>query len=33
MLKRSFFSSKYLPYLLILPQTLVILTFFYWPAA
>jgi sn-glycerol 3-phosphate transport system permease protein len=33
MLKRSFFSSKFLPYLLILPQTIVILTFFYWPAA
>ncbi len=32
MLKRSFFTSKYLPYLLILPQTIVILTFFYWPA-
>ena len=33
MLKRSFFPCKYLPYLLILPQTLVVLTFFYWPAA
>jgi sn-glycerol 3-phosphate transport system permease protein len=33
MLKRSYFAGTYLPYLLILPQTLVILTFFYWPAA
>lgn len=33
MIKRSFFTSKRLPYLLILPQSLVILTFFYWPAA
>ncbi len=32
MIKRSFFKSKYLPYLLILPQMLVTLTFFYWPA-
>ncbi|WP_299980542.1 ABC transporter permease subunit [Desulfobacula sp.] len=32
MIKRSFFKSKYLPYLLIFPQILVTLTFFYWPA-
>ena len=32
MIKRSFFKSKYLPYLLILPQMIVTLTFFYWPA-
>ncbi|WP_300459746.1 ABC transporter permease subunit [Desulfobacula sp.] len=32
MIKRSFFKSKYLPYLLILPQMAVTLTFFYWPA-
>jgi sn-glycerol 3-phosphate transport system permease protein len=32
MIKRSFFTSKYLPYLLILPQLIVTLTFFYWPA-
>ncbi|WDP89831.1 MAG: ABC transporter permease subunit [Desulfobacter sp.] len=32
MIKRSFFKSRYLPYLLILPQILVTLTFFYWPA-
>ncbi len=32
MIKRSFFRSKYLPYLLIFPQILVTLTFFYWPA-
>ncbi|MBA3011542.1 MAG: ABC transporter permease subunit [Proteobacteria bacterium] len=32
MIKRSFFKSKYLPYLLIFPQMLVTLTFFYWPA-
>jgi len=32
MIKRSYFKSKYLPYLLILPQMLVTLTFFYWPA-
>jgi sn-glycerol 3-phosphate transport system permease protein len=32
MIKRSFFTSKYLPYLLILPQMAVTLTFFYWPA-
>jgi sn-glycerol 3-phosphate transport system permease protein len=28
MIKRSIFSNKYLPYLLILPQILVTLTFF-----
>ncbi|WP_300671048.1 sn-glycerol-3-phosphate ABC transporter permease UgpA [Desulfoluna sp.] len=33
MQKRSVFKSKYLPYVLILPQLLVTLTFFYWPAA
>jgi len=32
MIKRSFFKSKYLPYLLVLPQMVVTLTFFYWPA-
>jgi len=32
MIKRSFFKSKYLPYLLIFPQMAVTLTFFYWPA-
>lgn len=32
MIKRSFFKSKYLPYLLIFPQMVVTLTFFYWPA-
>ncbi len=32
MIKRSFFTSKRLPYLLILPQFLVTATFFYWPA-
>lgn len=32
MIKRSTFKSPYLPYLLILPQILVTLTFFYWPA-
>lgn len=32
MIKRSFFTSKYLPYLLILPQMVVTLAFFYWPA-
>lgn len=30
--KRSYFKSKTLPYILILPQILVTLTFFYWPA-
>ncbi|WP_457551352.1 ABC transporter permease subunit [Desulfobacula sp.] len=33
MIKRSFFKAKYLPYLLIFPQILITLTFFYWPAA
>jgi sn-glycerol 3-phosphate transport system permease protein len=32
MIKRSFFTSKFLPYFLILPQLLVTATFFYWPA-
>ncbi len=32
MIKRSTFKSSYLPYLLILPQVLVTVTFFYWPA-
>ncbi len=32
MIKRSFFKSTYLPYLLIFPQLLITLTFFYWPA-
>jgi len=30
--KRSFFQARGLPYLLILPQVLITLTFFYWPA-
>ncbi len=33
MIKRSVFTSRSLPYLLILPQILVTATFFYWPAA
>lgn len=33
MIKRSLFKSRSLPYLLIGPQLLVTLTFFYWPAA
>jgi len=33
MQKRSVFKSKYLPYVLILPQVIVTLAFFYWPAA
>jgi sn-glycerol 3-phosphate transport system permease protein len=33
MIKRSIFTSRTLPYLLITPQVLVTLTFFYWPAA
>ncbi|WP_026362149.1 sn-glycerol-3-phosphate ABC transporter permease UgpA [Geopsychrobacter electrodiphilus] len=33
MKKRAFFKSRSLPYLLILPQLLITLTFFYWPAA
>ncbi len=32
MIKRSHFKSPYLPYLLIFPQVLITLTFFYWPA-
>ncbi len=32
MIKRSFFKSRTLPYLLIFPQVAVTLTFFYWPA-
>ena len=32
MIKRSIFSSRTLPYLLILPQIVITLTFFYWPA-
>lgn len=32
MIKRSTFKSPVLPYLLILPQIIVTLTFFYWPA-
>jgi len=32
MIKRAYFKSSYLPYLLILPQVLITLTFFYWPA-
>lgn len=32
MIKRSIFSNRILPYLLILPQVLVTMTFFYWPA-
>ena len=32
MIKRSIFSNRVLPYLLILPQLIVTLTFFYWPA-
>lgn len=32
MIKRSIFSNRFLPYILILPQILVTVTFFYWPA-
>ncbi|HPI94001.1 MAG TPA: sn-glycerol-3-phosphate ABC transporter permease UgpA [Deltaproteobacteria bacterium] len=32
MIKRSVFTSRTLPYLLILPQIAITLTFFYWPA-
>ncbi|MFH1153770.1 MAG: ABC transporter permease subunit [Pseudomonadota bacterium] len=32
MIKRSFFKSRFLPYVLILPQVVVTLTFFYGPA-
>lgn len=30
--KRSYFKTRSLPYLLILPQAVITLTFFYWPA-
>ncbi len=30
--KRSYFKTRSLPYLLILPQLLITATFFYWPA-
>ena len=33
MIKRSIFTARALPYFLILPQILVTVTFFYWPAA
>ncbi|NEW91256.1 sn-glycerol-3-phosphate ABC transporter permease UgpA [Rhodopseudomonas sp. BR0M22] len=33
MLKHAVFQSKFLPYLLVLPQLAVVLVFFYWPAA
>ena len=33
MIKRSIFTNRLLPYLLILPQVLVTVAFFYWPAA
>lgn len=32
MLKHAVFQSKFLPYLLVLPQLVVVLVFFYWPA-
>ncbi len=32
LIKRSFFKTRSLPYLLILPQVIITLTFFYWPA-
>ncbi|UYO49123.1 sn-glycerol-3-phosphate ABC transporter permease UgpA [Rhodopseudomonas palustris] len=32
MLKQAVFQSKLLPYLLVLPQLVVVLVFFYWPA-
>ncbi|MDX2495627.1 MAG: ABC transporter permease subunit, partial [Desulfuromusa sp.] len=32
LIKRSYFKTRSLPYLLILPQVLITLTFFYWPA-
>jgi len=31
-IKRSYFKTRSLPYLLILPQVVITLTFFYWPA-
>ena len=33
MIKRSLFTNRLLPYLLILPQILITVAFFYWPAA
>ncbi len=32
-MKRVQFQSRYLPYLLLLPQFVIISIFFYWPAA
>lgn len=32
LIKRSFFKTRSLPYLLILPQVIITLTFLYWPA-
>ena len=32
-MKRTVFSNRWLPYLLVLPQVLVTLVFFFWPAA
>ncbi|GAB4171445.1 MAG: sn-glycerol-3-phosphate ABC transporter permease UgpA [Geothermobacteraceae bacterium] len=32
-LKRAYFKNRRLPFLLILPQLIITLTFFYWPAA
>lgn len=32
MIKQAHFRSRFLPYLLILPQILITITFFYWPA-
>jgi len=32
LIKRSYFKTRSLPYLLILPQVVITLTFFYWPA-
>ncbi len=32
LIKRSYFKTRSLPYLLILPQVIITLTFFYWPA-
>ena len=33
MQKRAIFGGKSLPYLLLLPQLLVVAVFFYWPAS
>jgi sn-glycerol 3-phosphate transport system permease protein len=33
MQKQSVFTSRWLPWLLIAPQTIIVLVFFYWPAA